>query len=129
MEYYSKRDKRKKTASPDKHISDKNEARVLRKIMSQTGMTESEIRSIPKYRSILSKSEKRVIDIDLQNSNHRTYKFLEKLMKNVTRDLKLPKEHPSVVAEFKKRVEDNKNNWSRYSFGLSIYPLSNFLKP
>lgn len=126
--YYSKRDQRKKTAPPDKHIPDKNEARVLRRIMSQTGMSEAEIRSIPKYRKILSQSERRVID--RSNSNHQIYKFLERLMKNVTRDLKLPKEHPSVVAEFKKRVENHKNNsWSRYSWSLRTYSLSNFLKP
>jgi hypothetical protein len=125
--YYSARDKRKKTAPPGKHIPDKNEARVLRKLMSQTGMSEDDIRTIPKYRKILSQSEKRVID--KKGANNQLNKFLEKIMKGVTREIKLPKEHPNVIDEFNKRVNKYKNDrFSRYSFMLRYYSRSKFIK-
>ena len=55
------RRKRKLYAPPDVHIPDKQEAKLLRKLMADTGLSEKEIRAIKKYRKMLWDSEERNI--------------------------------------------------------------------
>lgn len=40
------------------HIPNKQEAKLLRRLMSETGNTEEEIRDIPKYRRMLAEAQK-----------------------------------------------------------------------
>jgi hypothetical protein len=51
---YTKRQLRKRNAAKGVHISNKSEGKVLRRLMSQTGMSEKEIRSIKKYNKLLT---------------------------------------------------------------------------
>ncbi len=51
--------KRKYKANPDVHIHAKPEGKVLRALMSQTGLTEKELREIPMYRVMLSDTQYR----------------------------------------------------------------------
>lgn len=99
----------RKAFAPDGvHIPNKNEAKVLRKLMSKTGLSEKELREHKKYRKVLSEAQKvpKAKRTDKQ-------KALDKIMKSVTRELKLAKEHPAVQAEFDKRVKQA--NLSPYS--------------
>jgi hypothetical protein len=108
---YDKRYKLKRLPKNESiHIPDKKESEILRKIMSDTGLYEEEVRQIPKYKWILARAEQQ------NQSPKRTtkQKELDKIMKSVTRDLKLAKEHPLVQEEFKKRIEQNKQNRSRF---------------
>lgn len=91
---------KKRHALPGVHIMNKNESKLLRKLMSETGMTEKEIREHKKYRKMLSEAQK--VPAALRDKRQ---KAKDKVMKKVTMELKLAKEHPDVVAEFKKRWE------------------------
>jgi hypothetical protein len=42
---------------PGVHIMNKNEAKMMRKLQSQTGLSQDEIRSIKKYRVMLSEAQ------------------------------------------------------------------------
>jgi len=86
-----------------KHIPNKNELKCLHKIQSKTRLTEDEIRAIKKYRIMLSTAQKE----GTKSTKSRYEKFLNSEIKKITKELKLAKEHPLVIAEFKRRVEDN----------------------
>jgi len=47
-----------KHVDPSIHVMNKDESKALRKLMSETGMTEDEIREIKKYRKLLSEAQK-----------------------------------------------------------------------
>jgi len=103
------RNKRKYLAEPGVHVPNHNEAKLLRKIMSDTGLTEKEIREHKKYRKMLSDIQKVIPSklTDKENSKKR-------LMKRITKELKLAKEHPLVIAEFKKEWGDRDKYYTSY---------------
>lgn len=103
--YYNK----KKYAVPGVHIMMKKEAKLLRKLMSDTGMTEVQLRAHKKYRKMLSDTQK--VPPSKKTDYQREY---DRQMKAVTRELKLAKEHPLVQAEFKKRWEEFTFFYPRY---------------
>lgn len=105
--YYSK----KKYAVPGVHIMMKKEAKLLRKLMSDTGMTEIQLRAHKKYRKMLSDAQK--VPPAKKTDYQREYDYQ---MRNVTRKLKLAKEHPLVQAEFKKR-------WAEFIFDNPRYKV------
>lgn len=110
--------KRKQMAPPGVHVPNKNEAKILRKIMSETGLSEEEVRSHKKYRIELSKAQKK------KGDKSREERRLLSILKSITRELKLPKEHPLVKEEYLKRIKTD----GYYSF-LSLYnPLIVFDK-
>jgi len=78
-------------APPGVHVPNKNEAKMLRKLKSQTGLTESELREEKKYRKMLSDAQQRK---GSKTAKDRAYRDL---LKKITRELKLPKEHPEVT--------------------------------
>jgi hypothetical protein len=86
---------RKKYAKPGEHIPNKNEAKFLRKIMSETGMSEEEVRAHKTYRKMLSEAQK--VPAAKKTDDQ---KRLDNIMKRVTKSLKLAKEHPKVQEEF-----------------------------
>ncbi len=93
---------RKKHAKPGEHIPNKNEAKLLRKLMSQTGMSEEELRSHKKYRRMLSQAQK--VPAAKKSDEQ---KRLDNIMKGVTKNLKLAKEHPKVQEEFHRILKEN----------------------
>lgn len=104
MSYDKRYHIKRSTENIGKHIADKKEAKMLRKIMANTGLSEEEIRATPKYKWMLSRSEQR----HQKPKRTEKQKTLDKIMKSVTTELKLAKEHPLVVEEFKKRVQIEK---------------------
>lgn len=96
--------KRKYQASPDVHIHGKPEGKVLRALMSQTGLTEKELREIPMYRVMLSDTQ----DVTHNKHTFDWYKILEKrktLLDDLSKNMKLNKKHPQVVKIYKKKLE------------------------
>ena len=102
-----RRAKRKAMAPPDKHIPNKDEASLLRKLMSESGMSEKEVRSIKKYRIKLANARKK----GTKAKRSRYAKFLDGIMKSVTKELKLAKAHPLVQEEYRKRLEKAKKDY------------------
>lgn len=94
------------------HITNKNESKKLRQLMSETGLTEEELRKDKKYRKLLSNAQTKV-------GNKGSYiRYLLKLRKKVTKELKLPKEHPLVLERLKEVIEEEKDVCGYYSFRL-----------
>jgi hypothetical protein len=83
----------------DVHLPNKNEAKTLRKIMSETGLTEKEVRAIHKYRKQLSEASK------VKKGKSKLQRVAEDHLKEITKVLKLPKKHPTVVEAFKKELQ------------------------
>jgi len=102
--------KRKQLAPEGVHIPNKNEATVLRRIMSETGMSEEQVRTHKKYRVELSEAQKKV------GSKSRLDRNILYMVKSITQELKLPMEHPTVLAEIKKYKERWKGMFSFGSF-------------
>ena len=123
-ENYNKKrtSKRKQMALPGVHIPNKNESKVLRKIMSETGLSEEEIRSHKKYRIQLSEAQK-------QKGDKTSYqRECIRILKSVTRELKLPKEHPDVKKNYLEKIEKRKiGGYGRWYF-LTSSPLFVFNK-
>jgi len=109
---YKTFDKRslRKAYSNGAHVPNKNEATLLRKIMSESGLTEEEVRANKKYRKMLSEAQ----DKGENSTISRVEKEKKRILKEITKELKLAKEHPLVVAEFKKRLSDSR--FSRFAF-------------
>jgi len=114
MAYDKRYEIKRKPENLGVHIPDKKESKTLRKIMSETGLTEDEVRQTPKYKWMLARSEQQ------NQSPKRTekQKLLDKIMKSVTRELKLAKEHPLVQEEFKIRVESEKSRLGTWASHL-----------
>lgn len=113
---YSKRGERKKHANPGEHILNKNESKLLRKLMSETELTEKELREHKKYRKMLSDAQKVPVArlSELEKNKRDT-------MKEITKELKLAKEHPTVVEEFNRRWNiyiSKISGWYKKKLGL-----------
>lgn len=87
---------RKRYAKDGEHIPNKNEAKLLRKLMSDTGLSEEQLRSHKTYRVMLSNAQK------VKPKLGQRAKAVRDVTKKITKRLKLAKEHPLVQAEFKK---------------------------
>lgn len=59
---------KRKRSKPGKHVPNKLEAKVLRKLMSETGLTETELREIPKHRKELSEAQKPKLSLKPYNA-------------------------------------------------------------
>jgi hypothetical protein len=98
-EYYSPSWTYIKQRAPfEGHYANKNEAKALRRIMSQTGLTEAEVRSIKKYRIELSQAQK---DPKGSWGMARCKRFRKESIKYITRKLGLALEHPKTQEAIK----------------------------
>lgn len=93
------------------HIMNKNESATLRKLKKETGLTEEELRKEKKYRKILSEAQK-------QQGNKSYYdRLIIDIIKNVTRETKLPVEHPDFKIKLSEELK-KQNRW--FSRGSSL---------
>jgi len=95
---------------PDVHLPNKNEAKMLRKLMSENQLNEEQVRAIPKYRQMLAAASRK------QGSKTKADRELLGLLKNITRELKLPKKHPQVIEKFKEKLNDIKAGKDRSNY-------------
>jgi len=80
------------------HIMNKNESKALRILKMKTGLSEEEIRKVEGYRRILSKAQK-------AEGNKTWYdRQIVYFIKSITRELKLPVNHPLVKEKIKERM-------------------------
>ena len=99
------------------HVMNSNEAKVMRRLQSETGMSEAEIRTHKKYRVMLSEAQ--VAKGPGQTNGQREVK---RLLKRVTRELKLAKEHPDVVAAAMKAAAEYQTTWYGRYYGVREMP-------
>jgi hypothetical protein len=81
------------------HAPNKNEARVLRSLMSRTGLNEQQIRQHKKYRRLLTDASRE------RGTKSPMQRYALRIRKQILQELQLPKEHPSVKAAFIARLE------------------------
>jgi hypothetical protein len=106
------------------HVMNKNEAAVMRRLQSETGLTEEQIREHKKYRILLSEAQA-VPPAKRTNGE----KAAERLLKTVTRKLKLAAAHPDVVAEAMQVAKDCDGGWRRWSYtGTMEQHMANLLR-
>lgn len=103
--------KRKQFAG-NKHIPNKNEAKLLRRLMSETGLTEAQLREHKTYRKQLSDAQK----VKILTHQEKIAKRKARILKRITRELGLAKEHPLVLARVRARVREieGEQRWLRY---------------
>jgi hypothetical protein len=87
---------------PSKHYPNKNEAELLRHLMATTGLSEEELRDLPKYRRMLSDAQK----MGVQAKRSAEEKIYAALVKQACRETKLAKEHPETLRVLQ-RIVDN----------------------
>ena len=80
-----------------KHYPNQDENKLLRRLMSETGLTEEEIRNHKKYRRMLSQAATK----NIRNQDNVDRRF-KKIVKEVCRELKLKKEQHETIDEIKK---------------------------
>ena len=86
--------KSKKIANnPDKHISNKNESKKLRQIMSETGLTKEQIRANKKYRIELSQAQKE----GLKAKHGAVEKWYQDRIKDACKITGLVPQHPDTI--------------------------------
>jgi len=123
MCYEDTRRKRKRLALPGEHIMNKDEAKVMRRLKNETGLTEKEIRKIRKYRVMLSEAQTEGTKAKCTELK----KARDEVMKLVCQELKFAKEHPDVkkayVEEWERRRQRN-----RLRFCFNVYERSPFRK-
>mgnify|MGYP000096937774 CR=1 FL=1 len=93
------------------HVMNKNESTALRKLKKQTGLTEEELRKEKKYRKVLSEAQKE------KGKKNYFDRLVINIVKKVTKETKLPVQHP----EFKEKLNEELNrrkHW--YSRGSSL---------
>lgn len=76
------------------HAPNSNEARMLRRLMSQTGLSEAALREHKCYRVALSRAQVQ------QGTKTPVQRAALRVRKQVTQELQLPREHPHVKEAF-----------------------------
>lgn len=90
------------------HVMNKNESSLCRKLMSQTGLSEKELREHKKYRKMLSDAQKKGEKGAYRN------KYIESVWKEVTQQTKLAKEHPISINLFRYKLKENRYKCGGY---------------
>lgn len=86
---------------PSKHYPGKREAKLLRKLKKETGMTEEEIRSHKKYRIMLSDAQKEETNPKTDEVT-KTYRYLIKL---ACKETGLAPPHPKTLKALQKIID------------------------
>lgn len=110
----------------DVHLPNKNEAKELRRLMSENNMSEKQIRAIPVFRKLLAMAREK------KGTKSELDRRLLIILKDITKEVKLPKSHPIVVERFKtelNNIKEGKGNYAHSRYwkykGLHLMMLSN----
>lgn len=100
-----------------KHYPNQDEAKLLRKIMSNTGLNEQEVRSIKKYRVMLSDAQK----LGQKPKRSAVKKWYQKRIKEACKITGLAPQHPDTIKVLDEILENRKFLWNRpwYLFGYN----------
>ena len=92
------------------HVMNKNESTVMRRLQSETGLSEEEVREHKKYRKMLSAAQ----SANTYAPGAQGERAAKRLLKRVTRSLKLAKRHPDTIAAAMKSAEEYNARWSNW---------------
>jgi hypothetical protein len=95
-----------------KHYPNRDEASLLRKIMTETGLCEEEVRLVKKYRIMLSEAQKQ----GQERKRSRETKWAQNHIKSACRITGLAPQHPETLKVLDKMLQS--------SYGLGHYPCS-----
>jgi hypothetical protein len=110
---YQSKKGRKIAYNPLKHISNKDEAKALRRIMSRTGMSEEQIRLHPKFRKELSEIQK---DGQIAKKSE-TEKFYQELIKEACKKTGLVPQHPDTLKVLNEIIKERSGrSWGKRFF-------------
>jgi len=112
MRYTTQRKVKKIANDPTKHYPNKDEAKLLRKIMSETGMTEEQIRADKTYRIQLSKAQKAGQKAKRTDSE----RWCHSIIRSACKETKLAKEHPKTIEVIEKILAERKLSGSGWGF-------------
>ena len=107
---------RKRFAPSGKHIPNSDESKLLRHLMTKSGLKEKDVRKNHEYRVQLAEA-RRAGTIPLRS---RSQKAKDAVMKSITRRLKLAKEHPLVQAAYRKELAELQQQYPT-SFYRTLY--------
>lgn len=86
------------------HVALGKEAKLLRRIMAETGLTEEEVRERECYRKQLAEAYKEGCEKKASTSREARW-FKRNVIKPILKELKHPKEHPKVRERIEERVK------------------------
>jgi len=95
------------------HAPNKNESECLRRIMAETGLTDEEVRSHKIYRKQLAEASK------AHGNKNEAQRYMLRLMKKITKQTKLPIDHPETKTLFIStwnEIKENVGGWARFNF-------------
>lgn len=108
------------------HYPNKNEARLLRRIMASTGLSAEEVRGHYKYRRMLSEAQKRG-QRPYGSSRYRDDKkeFYTRLIKRACKETGLVPQHPDTIVILQCLIDDEfqRGRWSWRSWMIDTNPL------
>lgn len=110
---------------PDgEHVMNSDESKALRRIMSETGMNEEEVRKHKKYRKMLSDAQKQ----GQQQKRSKEEKTRLRVLRDVCKQYNISSTHPDFrklyLEEFLKRREDEFNYYAfLIKYNCSPYPI------
>lgn len=93
---------------PEKHICNRDEGKLLRKLMNETGLFEEEVRGIKKYRVMLSNAQKQ----SQERKRGRHEKWCHDRIKDACSITGLAPQHPNTI----KALQEILNNYSSYKY-------------
>jgi hypothetical protein len=93
-----------------KHHPNKDEAKLLRKLMADTGLTEEEIRSHKKYRKMLSHAQKK----SEESKYSEKYKLYRDIVDKACIRTKLANQHPKTIKEIENIINEYNNQSSLF---------------
>lgn len=120
MERTGKRSWKYELGENDPHIPNKEESKLLRRLMSETGNTEEEIRSIPKYKRMLAEAQRSPEEGGISNFFKDWYKEkVDRYWKLARRITTYPNQHPLTKKEFVGIVSNSGFDRKRILSGFS----------
>lgn len=103
------RKSKKISCDPTKHYPNKAEASLLRRLMSENGLTEEKVRAVKKYRILLSEAQKKG-EIRLVNG---AVKWYRSKIKRACRITGLVPQHPETIKVLDEILNDSYYDWGR----------------
>jgi len=102
-----------------KHYPNKDEASLLRQLMSSNGLTEEQVRSNKKYRIMLSEAQK----IGQEAKRSARTKFYQGLIKEACKKTGLAPQHPNTIEVLDELLGVTKRRW-RFNYHIRHENLS-----
>lgn len=95
-----------------KHYPNKNEAKLLRSIMAETGLNEDEVRSDRHYCELLSEAQ----DAGEKAKRTETERTFQRLIKHACQKTGLAPQHPDTIIALQKILDTQALSYFRRSF-------------